>query len=70
MPTISTWSGASSIYSSARDLIGLKNGLSDQRAVLKEATIDQMYQIVPPAVDQLGFSVRTAGPRVGTRCCL
>jgi len=62
--------GASSVYSSAHDLVRfamfhLKNHLADQRAILADTTIDEMHTIVPPSVDYgLGFSVRDGGYRV------
>ena len=59
--------GASSVYSSAHDLIRfamfhLKNRLPDQRPILNDATLDRMHELVPPSVDYgLGFSIRS-GP--------
>jgi CubicO group peptidase (beta-lactamase class C family) len=61
---------ASSVYSSAHDLIRfamfhLKNRLADQRPILKEATLDQMHQPVPPSNSGLGFAVLEGGSRLG-----
>ncbi len=54
--------GASAVYSSAHDLVRfgmfhLKNHLSEQRAILTDATIDQMHTAVPPAQYGLGWGV-------------
>ena len=58
--------GASSVYSSAHDLIRfamfhLKNHLADQRPILRDATLDCMHQVVPPSNNGLGFGVFEAG---------
>lgn len=54
--------GASAVYSSAHDLVRfgmfhLKDHLSDQRAILKDETIDLMHTAVPPAAYGLGWGV-------------
>jgi hypothetical protein len=54
--------GASAVYSSAHDLVRfgmfhLKNHLSDQRAILSAATIDQMQTAVAPASYGLGWGI-------------
>ena len=54
--------GASAVYSSAHDLVRfgmfhLKNRLSEQRAILKDATLDLMHVAVPPAPYGLGWGV-------------
>jgi CubicO group peptidase (beta-lactamase class C family) len=57
--------GASSVYSSAHDLVRfsmfhLGNHLPDQRPILRDSTISLMHRVVSPAVDYgLGFTVRT-----------
>jgi CubicO group peptidase (beta-lactamase class C family) len=61
--------GASSIYSSAHDLIRfamfhLKNHLADQRPILRDATLDDMHQPVPPSSNGLGFGVFDGGTRL------
>lgn len=52
--------GASAVYSSAHDLVRfgmfhLKDHLAGQRAILKDATIDEMHRPVPPAAYGLGW---------------
>jgi len=54
--------GASAVYSSAHDLIRfgmfhLKNRLAEQRAILKDATLDLMHTAVAPATYGLGWAV-------------
>lgn len=54
--------GGSAVYSSAHDLVRfgmfhLKDHLSDQRPILKDATIDLMHQPVAPAPYGLGWTV-------------
>lgn len=54
--------GASAVYSSAHDLVRfgmfhLKNRLSEQRAILKDETLDLMHVVVPPAAYGLGWGV-------------
>jgi CubicO group peptidase (beta-lactamase class C family) len=54
--------GASAVYSSAHDLVRfgmfhLKDHLSDQRAILTDATLDLMHTAVPPAPYGLGWGV-------------
>jgi CubicO group peptidase (beta-lactamase class C family) len=54
--------GGSAVYSSAHDLVRfgmfhLKDHLADQRAILKDATIDAMHQAVAPASYGLGWIV-------------
>jgi CubicO group peptidase (beta-lactamase class C family) len=61
--------GASSVYSSAHDLVRfamfhLKNRLPDQRPILRDATVDQMHQPVPPSSNGLGFGVFGGGNRL------
>src|SRR5439155_20785837 len=58
--------GASSVYSSAHDLIRfamfhLKNHLTNQRPILRDATLDQMHQPVSPSSNGLGFGVFDGG---------
>src|SRR5207302_5667687 len=58
--------GASSVYSSAHDLVRfgmfhLKDRLPDQRLILREATLDQMHRPVPPSSNGLGFGVFDGG---------
>jgi len=62
--------GASSVYSSAHDLVRfamfhLKNRLPDRRPILRDATVDQMHQPVPPSSSGLGFGVFDGGKRLG-----
>jgi hypothetical protein len=54
--------GASAVYSSAHDLVRfgmfhLKNRLSEQGAILKDATLDLMHVAIPPAAYGLGWAV-------------
>jgi CubicO group peptidase (beta-lactamase class C family) len=54
--------GGSAVYSSAHDLVRfgmfhLKDHLTDQRAILKDETIDLMHQPVAPAPYGLGWGV-------------
>src|SRR5437016_11720394 len=58
--------GASSVYSSAHDLIlfamfHLMIHLTNQRPILRDATLDCMHQVVPPSNNGLGFGVFEAG---------
>jgi CubicO group peptidase (beta-lactamase class C family) len=61
--------GASSVYSSAHDLIRfalfhLKARLSDQRPIVRDATVDEMHRPVPPSTNGLGFDVLDGGNRL------
>jgi hypothetical protein len=61
--------GASSVYSSAHDLVRfamfhLKNRLPDQTPILRDETVDQMHQPVPPSSNGLGFGVLDGGNRL------
>ena len=54
--------GGSAVYSSAHDLVRfgmfhLKDHLSDQRSILKDATIDAMQRAVAPATYGLGWII-------------
>jgi CubicO group peptidase (beta-lactamase class C family) len=54
--------GASAIYSSAHDLVRfgmfhLKDHLSDQQAILKDSTLDQMHQEVTSIEGTLGYAL-------------
>ena len=54
--------GGSAVYSSAHDLVRfgmfhLKDHLSDQKAILKDETIDRMHQPISPAQYGLGWAV-------------
>jgi CubicO group peptidase (beta-lactamase class C family) len=58
--------GASAIFSSAHDLVRfgmfhLKDHLSDQRAILKDATIDEMQTAIAPANYGLGWIIDDRG---------
>src|SRR5205809_7326381 len=58
--------GASSVYSSAHDLVRfamfhLKDRLPDQRAILQDATVDLMHQPTPPSTSGLGFGIFEGG---------
>ena len=54
--------GGSAVYSSAHDLVRfgmfhLKDHLADQRAILRDSTIDTMQRPVPPATYGLGWII-------------
>src|SRR5437667_3244728 len=62
--------GASSVYSSAHDLVRFamfhfKNGLPNQRPILIVASLNQMHQPVPPSSSALGFGVFGGGSHLG-----